>query len=67
MKLLCSALVLQAVLLQQVSCAGKKAASSDPKVTSQVCAQSSDQWLLATIGLREYSFESCYAAHAGFL
>lgn len=36
MKLLCVALALQALLVLQVHCAGKKAASSEPKVTSQV-------------------------------
>ena len=36
MKLLCVALAFQALLALQVHCAGKKAASSEPKVTSQV-------------------------------
>ncbi|KAL3161349.1 hypothetical protein ABBQ32_010247 [Trebouxia sp. C0010 RCD-2024] len=36
MKVVCVALALQALLVLQVHCAGKKAATSDPKVTSQV-------------------------------
>lgn len=36
MRLLCVALACQALLVLQVHCAGKKTASSEPKVTSQV-------------------------------
>lgn len=36
MKVVCVALALQAFLVLQVHCAGKQAATSDPKVTSQV-------------------------------
>ena len=42
MKLLCVVLAFQALVVLQVHCAGKKAASSEPKVTSQVRVWSYD-------------------------